>query len=242
MTEEEKLSDDLRRFSNVLRRMEKIVLPPAEDLFELETRVRASREKIVELLAMRRTKETFDDLRAMRTKLQDELIEEKFRWKIAQRYGQKWQTNHVAQWIEMLNEKEKIELKKIDEYEKILRETDVAHRQTIRSLNDQNDDLRLKTNFWFERFHNETERFDRELKSFQHELNQIRDERAAMLDEYERMRIVVDEDHQRKERERLLAEQRRREEEAAKRIQAWWRGTIARHLKTKKKKKSKKKK
>ena len=40
--------------------------------------------------------------------------------------------------------------------------------------------------------------------------------------------------------EKLLLEKRKQQQDAIKRIQAWWRGTMARHIKQKRRKKKKK--
>jgi hypothetical protein len=168
-------------------------------------------------------------------------MEEKYRSKIALRYCNDWKTNHILQWIEMLLQTEENYTKTIHQYETILRQTEMTHQETIEILIKQNNEIKINGNKWYEYYQNETYRFERELISFRHEFNQMKKQRQDMYEEYQRMKIIVDEYHQMKMNEKLILEKQKQEEEAMKRIQAWWRGTMVRHIKQKRRKKRKKK-
>ena len=171
--------------------------------------------------------------------MKDHFMEEKYRSKIALRYCHDWKKNHLFQWIEMLLQIEQDYLKTIQQYEINFKQSEITHEETIRVLIEQRDEMKSNSNRWYEYYQNETSRFERELTDFRFEFNQIKRQRQDMSEEYQRMNIIVDEYNQMKIKERLFLEKQKQEDEAMKRIQAWWKGTMTRHLKRTKKKKKK---
>ncbi|CAF2774180.1 unnamed protein product [Rotaria sp. Silwood2] len=113
-------------------------------------------------------------------------------------------------------------------------------RETIKILTKQNNEMKLNVNKWYEYYQNETNHFDKELINFRQEFHQIKRQRQHMYEEYQRMKIIVDEYNQMKINEKLFLEKQKQQDEAIKRIQAWWRGTMIRHIKQNRRKKKKK--
>jgi hypothetical protein len=219
---------------------------PSIQLIELNNRLKTSQDKIRKLSFIKKhfpieNSQQFNVLNSSKSQLKDRFMEEKYRSKIALRYCNDWKTNHILQWIEMLLQTEENYTKTIHQYETILRQTEMTHQETIEILIKQNNEIKINGNKWYEYYQNETYRFERELISFRHEFNQMKKQRQDMYEEYQRMKIIVDEYHQMKMNEKLILEKQKQEEEAMKRIQAWWRGTMVRHIKQKRRKKRKKK-
>ncbi|CAF3562611.1 unnamed protein product [Rotaria sordida] len=140
----------------------------------------------------------------------------------------------------MLLDIEQNYIKTIHQYENILKQTDIIHQETIKILIKQNNEIKLNVNKWYEYYQNETNRFDKELTNFRQEFYQIKRQRQYIYEEYQRMKIIVDEYNQMKINENLFLEKQKQQEESIKRIQAWWRGTMIRHIKQKRRKKKKK--
>ncbi|CAF1066071.1 unnamed protein product [Rotaria sp. Silwood1] len=218
---------------------------PSIQLIELNNRLKISQDKIKKLSFIKKNFQTeksqqFNELISIKSQLKDYLMEEKYRSKISLRYCNDWKKNHILQWIQMLLDIEQNYTKTIHQYENILKQTDIIHQETIKILTKQNNEMKFNVNKWYEYYQNETNRFDKELINFRQEFNQIKRQRQYMYEEYQRMKIIVDEYNQMKINEKLLLEKQKQEEEAIKRIQAWWRGTMVRHIKQKRRKKKKK--
>jgi hypothetical protein len=60
-----------------------------------------------------------------------------------------------------------------------------------------------------------------------------------MYEEYQRMKIIVEEYNQMKIKKQILLEKQKQQENSIKYIQTWWRGTMIRHLKQKRRRKKK---
>ncbi|CAF3746863.1 unnamed protein product [Adineta steineri] len=217
---------------------------PSRQLIELNNRIKISQDKIRNLLFIKKHFHTeksqqLNRINFNKSQLNDHLMEEKYRSKIALRYSNDWKQNHILQWIQMLSYIEENSQKTIDQYETIIKQTEISHKETIHILVKQNNEMKQNVNKWYEYYQNETYRFERELIHFRNEFNQIKRQRQDMYEEYERMKIIVDEYNQMKINERLILEKEKEKEEAIKRIQAWWRGTMIRHIKQKRRKKKK---
>ncbi|CAF1228494.1 unnamed protein product [Adineta ricciae] len=209
---------------------------------ELNIRLNDSQNKIKHLIFRQKhfqpdNLQHINQLNHMKFQLTNQLMEEKVRSKIALRYCNDWKTNHILQWIQMLLHIERTYTRTIHQYEIVLQHTELAHQETIKTLIKQNNELKLNSQKWYDYYQNETYRFERELNQFRHEFHQLQRQRQDMYDEYERMKIIVDEYHQMKLDAKILFELQKQKEEAIRRIQAWWRGTIVRHLRSKRKKK-----
>ena len=173
--------------------------------------------------------------------LKDRFMEENFRSKLALNYCNQWKKNHILQWIQMLLEIEQNYVQTIDQYENILKQTNTIHKETIEILRRQNTEVKLSVNKLYERYQDETKRFEKELNDFRQEFHQLKQRKQAMYEGYHRMKIAVDEYNRMKIHEKFILEKEKQQEEAIERIQAWWRGTMTRHIKRKKKRKSRKK-
>jgi hypothetical protein len=211
---------------------------PSQELIELNNRLKASQDQISKLSFIKKHFHTekshqLNLLHSTKSQLKDHFMEEKYRSKVALRYCNEWKKNHILQWIQMLLQIEQDYRKTIDQYETILQQTEITHRETIEILTKQKNEMKLKANKWYEYYQDETSRFERELTSFRYEFNQAKRQRQDMYEEYQRMKMIVDEDNQMKINEKFALEKQKQLEEAAKRIQAWWRGTMIRHIKQK---------
>jgi hypothetical protein len=218
---------------------------PSIQLIELNNRLEKSRENISKLSFIKKhfqneKSQQLNTLNSAKSQLIDHLMEEKYRSKIASRYCNDWKRNHILQWIEMLLQIEQTYKKTIDQYENILKQTEITHQETIEILLKQNNEIKFNVSKWYDYYQNETYRFERELINFRQEFYSIKRQRENMYEEYQRMKIIVDEDNQKKINEKLLLEKQKQKEDVIKRIQAWWRGTMIRHMKQKRRKKKKK--
>ncbi|CAF1510923.1 unnamed protein product [Rotaria sordida] len=214
-------------------------------LIELNNRLKISQDKIRKFSLMKKNfhiekSQQINELISIKSQLKDHLMEEKHRSKISLRYCNDWKKNHILQWIQMLLDIEQNYIKTIHQYENILKQTDIIHQETIKILIKQNNEIKLNVNKWYEYYQNETNRFDKELTNFRQEFYQIKRQRQYIYEEYQRMKIIVDEYNQMKINENLFLEKQKQQEESIKRIQAWWRGTMIRHIKQKRRKKKKK--
>jgi len=219
---------------------------PSQELLQLNNRLKNSQDKISKLSFIKRNFHTekfqqLNILNSTKSQLKDHLMEEKYRSNVALRYCNDWKKNHILQWIQMLLKIENDYTNTIHQYENILKQTELTHQETIQILIKQNNDIKLNANQWYEYYQNETTRFENELRNFRYEFNQIKKQRQDMYEEYQRMKIIVDEYNQMKISENLLLEKQKQQENAIKSIQNWWRGTMIRHIKQKKRKKKKKK-
>lgn len=215
---------------------------PSIQLIELKNRFRASQDKIRKFSYMIKHFQTensqdLNELMTVKSQLKDRLMEQKYRLKVSSRYCNDWKENHILQWIEMLLELEQNYVKTIDEYDNILKQTEISHQETIKTLTQQNNEIKSNTDKWYEHYQIETNRFDKELTNFRQELNHMRRQRQYLYEEYEKMKLVVDEYNQMKLNEKLLLEKQKQQEEAIRRIQAWWRGTMTRNKKQRKRRK-----
>jgi len=201
------------------------------ELIDLKNRLKFSQEKISKLSFIKKHfhTEKSDQLNILDS-TKDHFMEEKFRSKIALRYCNDWKKNHILQWIQMLLQIEQDYTKTIHQYELNLKQTKIAHDETVKSLIEQKNQMKANANQWYEHYQNETSRFERELADFRYEFNQIKRQRQDMYEEYQRMKILVEEYNQMKINERLIFDKQKQEEEAIKRIQAWWRGTMIRRI------------
>ena len=217
----------------------------SSELIELNERLNVSREKIAKFSFVKKhfrqeTQGQFQLLQSSRSQLKDRLMEEQHRVDVAQRYCHTWKTNHILQWIEMLLHIEQTYTKTIEQYERVLRQTDQTHQETIRMLVEQNRQIQLRSQHCYEHYLSETDRFERELRHFRHDFQTIKQQRQDMSEEYQRMKLIVDEYHQKKAEESLQLEKQKQQSEAVKRLQAWWRGTMVRHLRAPQRRKKKK--
>jgi hypothetical protein len=201
------------------------------ELIDLKNRLKFSQEKISKLSFIKKHfhTEKSDQLNILDS-TEDHFMEEKFRSKIALRYCNDWKKNHILQWIQMLLQIEQDYTKTIHQYELNLKQTKIAHDETVKSLIEQKNQMKANANQWYEHYQNETSRFERELADFRYEFNQIKRQRQEMYEEYQRMKIIVEEYNQMKINERLIFDKQKQEEEAIKRIQAWWKGTMIRRI------------
>ncbi|CAF3476395.1 unnamed protein product, partial [Rotaria sp. Silwood2] len=101
--------------------------------------------------------------------------------------------------------------KTINQYETILKQTEISHKETIHILGKQNNEMKQNVNKWYEYYQNETNHFDKELINFRQEFHQIKRQRQHMYEEYQRMKIIVDEYNQLKMNENLLLEKRKQQ-------------------------------
>jgi hypothetical protein len=222
-----RLVDQLRTF----------LLEPTADTSSLsdEHELKVSDERLIECsLARQRHQEETDrqleQLRVTRAQLKDQWMEETVRMKVAQRYTQSWKNNHIEQWTAMLAIAEREQLDTVEQCKTQWQQMDQVHRSTLQVLNEQNQQLKSQIEHWSKFAPRRIERFDRELKELQRELRTIRQRRSSMLNEYRRMKSIIDEDRQIKRDKQLHFEQQQRRDDACRRIQAWWRGTIIRHV------------
>ncbi|CAF3827669.1 unnamed protein product [Rotaria magnacalcarata] len=176
---------------------------------------------------------------SMKSQLKDRLMEENYRSKILSRYCNDWKKYHISQWIEMLLEIEQDHTKSMNDSENILKQTGIAHKETIKILIKQTDEMKLDANKCYEYYRNKTNDFEKELTNLRQEFCHVKRQRQHSYEEYQRMKIIVDEYNQLKMNEKLLLQKRKQQEEAIRRIQTWWRGTMARHVKQKRLKKRK---
>jgi hypothetical protein len=255
MNERDKLRYEIEYFFHILMLLFRTLLSessinfqtsindlPSKQLDELNNRLKNSQDKIRKLSFIKKHFQTekshqFNLLNSTKSQLKDHFMEEKSRSKIALRYCNDWKKNHILQWIQMLLQIEENYTKTIHQYANILKQTELAHQETIKILIKQNNELKFNVNKWYEYYQNETYRFERELTNFRHDFHQIKRQRYEMYEEYQRMNGIVEEYNQMKINEKLMLEKQKQQEEAAQRIQAWWRGTMVRHIKRKKKKK-----
>jgi hypothetical protein len=205
----------------------------SKELFDLKNRLQVSQDKISKLSFMKKHFHT-DHLDSSKVQLHDHLMEEKFRLKIALNYCNNWKQNHILQWIQMLLQIEQDYINTIHQYELYLKQTNITHEQTIQILTEQKNQMKINANKWYEHYLNKTMRFEKELTDFRYEFNQTKRQREEMNEEYQRMKIIVEEYNQMQINERLIFEQQKKDEEAIQRIQAWWRGTMIRYIKRKK--------
>ncbi|CAF1231270.1 unnamed protein product [Adineta ricciae] len=232
----------LLTLSSILNDNQSLSYLPSVQVNKLNIRLDESQNQIKHLIFRQKhfqpdNPQHITQLNQTKFQLTNQLMEEKVRSKIALRYCNDWKTNHILQWIQMLLHIEGTYTRTIHQYEIVLQHTELAHQETIKTLIRQNNELKLNSRKWYDYYQNETYRFDRELNQFRHEYHQLQRQRQEMHDEYERMKIIVDEYHQMKLDAKILFELQKQREEAIRRIQAWWRGTIVRHLRSKRKKK-----
>jgi len=209
---------------------------PSEQLLQLNKRLKESQDKISNLSFIKKNFHTeksqqLNILNSTKSKLKDHLMEEKYRSKIALHYCNDWKKNHIFQWIQMLLKLEDDYTKTIHKYENILKQTEQIHQETIKILIKQNNEMKINENKWYEYYQTKTSDFERELTNFRYEFNQIKKQRKDMYDEYQRMKIIVEEYNQIKFHEQSLLDKQKQQENAIKYIQTWWRGTMIRHLK-----------
>lgn len=255
MNEDEKFSDEIRSFSHRLLLLFRAILRdspvellstvnqtehnlPSKDLLDFQQRLQTSEDRIAQLTVHHDTSEQLHHLDSIKSQLKDRLMEETSRAKIVLRYSNDWKGNHLLQWIEMLLQLEQTSIQTIRLYERALQQSNIAHEQTMNVLFEQRNQVKSQANQWYERYQNETSRFERELNDFRYEFKQFKQHREDLEDEYQRMKLIVDEYHQMKIQENLLLEKQKREEQAIVRIQTWWRRILVRHPKKKKKKRS----
>ena len=254
MSEREKLRNELQSFFRTLMLIFRTALlesssqmvvssygspPSSVEFIALNHRLTDSKDRLKKLSFVRghfRTEKhrQVTSLDATQSQLTDRLMEETYRSKVARRYCHDWKSNHVLQWIEMLLEIEQTYTTTLRQYETSLRQGDLAHRNTANMLLEQNSRLKSEASKWQEYYFNETSRFEKELSSFRQEFHAVQRQRQDRYDEYERMRIVVDDYHRVQMNEKLRREKKRQEEQAMQRIQAWWRGIMTRTMKPKK--------
>ncbi|CAF2158832.1 unnamed protein product [Rotaria magnacalcarata] len=214
------------------------------ELIELNNRYKKSQDKINKVSNMKNYFHTeksqeLNALISMKSQLKDRLMEENYRSKILSRYCNDWKKYHISQWIEMLLEIEQDHTKSMNDSENILKQTDIAHKETIKILIKQTDEMKLDANKCYEYYRNKTNDFEKELTNLRQEFCHVKRQRQHSYEEYQRMKIIVDEYNQLKMNEKLLLQKRKQQEEAIRRIQTWWRGTMARHVKQKRLKKRK---
>jgi hypothetical protein len=214
---------------------------PSEQLLQLNKRLKESQDKISNLYFIKKNfhTEKYQQLNSTKSKLKNHLMEEKYRSKIALRYCNDWKKNHIFQWIQMLLKLEDDYTKTIHKYENILKQTEQTHHETIKILIKQNNEMKINENKFYEYYQTKTSDFERELTNFRYEFNQIKKQRQNMYEEYQRMKIIVEEYNQMKIKKQILLEKQKQQENSIKYIQTWWRGTMIRHLKQKRRRKKK---
>ena len=237
INEDEKFCSEIRYFSHLLILLFRALLLQSPDItinktqdkefIDLQHRLEQSEDRISSL----RKHFHHEKSNSLKAQLKDRFMEEKSRGKIALRYANDWKQNHLLQWIEMLFQFEQNSIQTLRKYDRILHQSSLVHEQTIQILIEQGNALKSDADHWYEYYQNETSRFERELTDFRYELKQLRNHREDLGDEYERMKMIVDEYHRMKIEENLLLEKRKLEEQAIERIQTWWRGTIIRRVK-----------
>ncbi|CAF3377599.1 unnamed protein product [Rotaria socialis] len=211
-------------------------------LIELNNRYKKSHDKINKLSNMKsyfhtEKSQELNALTSMKSQLKGRLMEENYRSKVLSCYCNDWKRYHISQWIEMLHEIEQNYTKSMNDNENILEQIGIAHKETIKILTKQTDEMKLNANKCYEYYRNKTNDFVKELTNLRQELYHVKRQRQHSCEEYHRMKIIVDEYNQLKMNENLLLEKRKQQKEAIQRIQTWWRGTMARRVKRKRRKK-----